>query len=372
MAIRVLICDDSALMRVLLAELIGRQPGMEVVGTAADPLIAREMIRSLDPDVLTLDVEMPRMDGLDFLAQLMRLRPMPVVMVSNLTERGSEASLRALELGAVDVLAKPQNRSPRALEEYAQRLGDSLRAASQAKLSARAAASPRPSATPPAAARGGGSTPPAAPAAATNRAPCGVSCGRPIFIGASTGGTEAIKVVLLGLPAEMPPIFIVQHMPEMFTASFARRLDSLCALRVKEAEDGERVQPGTVYVAPGHSHLSVVRQPAGGLQCRLERSEPVNRHRPSVDVLFESAAEQVGGNALGVLLTGMGKDGARGLLAMRRSGAWTVAQDQASCVVYGMPREAVGLGAASEVTPLGEIAARIQQRLAGARGAVSA
>ncbi|THF61045.1 chemotaxis protein CheB [Pseudothauera rhizosphaerae] len=190
-----------------------------------------------------------------------------------------------------------------------------------------------------------------------------------VFIGASTGGTEAIKAVLLGLPAGMPPIFIVQHMPEMFTVTFARRLDDICALHVKEAEDGERVQDGTVYLAPGHSHLSVQRIAGGGWQCRLARSEPVNRHRPAVDVLFHSAAEQVGAAAVGVLLTGMGKDGARGLLEMRKAGAWTMVQDEESCVVYGMPREAVNLGGACEVVALGDIAGRLQQRLAGARGA---
>jgi two-component system chemotaxis response regulator CheB len=357
MTVRVLICDDSALMRALLSELIGRQPGIEVVGTAADPLVARELIRTLAPDVLTLDVEMPRMNGLDFLAQLMRLRPMPVVMVSNLTASGSEASLRALELGAVDVLAKPQNRLPQAMEEFAQRLGDSLRAASHAKVRA---------VSPPSEARA-----PAHTRSTAAAAPLPVSGGgRLVFIGASTGGTEAIKTVLLGLPANMPPIFIVQHMPEMFTASFARRLDGLCALHVKEAEDGETAQPGTVYLAPGHSHLAVQRMAGGGWQCRLARSEPVNRHRPSVDVLFDSAV-QAGAAAVGVLLTGMGKDGARGLLAMRRAGAWTIAQDQSSCVVYGMPREAVSIGAVCEVVPLGEIAARLLQRVSGVRGALT-
>ncbi|PTD95289.1 protein-glutamate methylesterase/protein-glutamine glutaminase [Pseudothauera lacus] len=355
MAIRVLVCDDSALMRAMLSELIARQPGMEVVGVAADALVAREMIRSHKPDVLTLDVEMPRMDGLDFLARLMKLNPMPVVMISSFTDKGSEASVRALELGAVEVLGKPRARTPEALEEYAQELGERIRAAYQARLRRLPQGRPAEHAPPSPAAR------PALPAGGV------LAAARPVFIGASTGGTEAIKTVLLGLPATMPPVFIVQHMPEMFTGSFAKRLDGLCALRVKEAEDGERALAGVAYLAPGHSHLTVQRVPGGGFQCRLARSAPVNRHRPSVDVLFDSAAAQVGAAALGVLLTGMGKDGARGLLAMRQAGAWTIAQDESSCVVYGMPREAVNLGGASEVVALDEIAARMQQRLAGMR-----
>ncbi|ANQ84623.1 protein glutamate-methylesterase [Azoarcus olearius] len=370
MPIRVLICDDSAVMRALLADIVAREPDMEVVGTAADALVAREMIRNSKPDVLTLDVEMPQMDGLEFLSRLMRLHPMAVVMISNLTERGSEASLRALELGALEIVGKPQARSAEALAEYGAALVERIRAAHLAwsRASERGRVmSPRPApavaaapalavstVAPEARARAVAPTMPAPPRRLGQR----ISA---IFIGASTGGTEAIKEVLLGLPVGMPPIMIVQHMPEMFTASFARRLDGLCALDVREAESGERLESGRVYLAPGHSHLSV-RRAGTGYQCELSRAEPVNRHRPAVDVLFHSAAAEVGAGALGVLLTGMGKDGAAGLKAMRDAGAWTIAQDQESCVVYGMPREAVALGAAQQVLPLREIGAALVQR----------
>lgn len=359
MPIRVLICDDSAVMRALLADIIGREPGMEVVGTAADALVAREMIRSREPDVLTLDVEMPQMDGLAFLERLMRLHPMAVVMISSFTERGSDASLRALELGALEIVGKPAARSPEALAEYAGQLVERIRAAHQAWERMRTAARPRPLVRP--------IVPPpvAALSAVRSDAASRSAGGRIIFIGASTGGTEAIKEVLQRLPAATPPILIVQHMPEMFTTSFARRLDGLSAMRVKEADSGERIVPGTVYIAPGHSHLSI-RRVGTGYQCELARSEPVNRHRPAVDVLFRSAAEQVGAAAVGVLLTGMGKDGAAGLRQMRDAGAWTIAQDQESCVVYGMPREAAALGAAVQVLPLSEIAASVLQHAVGA------
>lgn len=368
MPIRVLICDDSAVMRALLADIIGREPGMEVVGTAADALVAREMIRNREPDVLTLDVEMPQMDGLAFLERLMRLHPMAVVMISSFTERGSDASLRALELGALEIVGKPAARSPEALAEYAGQLVERIRAAHQAWERMRGATRPRPLVRP--------IVPPPVAAlsavrsdAASRSAPLATAArgagGRIIFIGASTGGTEAIKEVLQRLPAATPPILIVQHMPEMFTTSFARRLDGLSAMRVKEAESGERIVPGTVYIAPGHSHLSI-RRAGTGYQCELARSEPVNRHRPAVDVLFRSAAEQVGAAAVGVLLTGMGKDGAAGLRQMRDAGAWTIAQDQDSCVVYGMPREAAALGAAVQVLPLSEIAASVLQHAVGA------
>jgi two-component system chemotaxis response regulator CheB len=343
MTIKVLICDDSALIRALLKNVIDAQPDMTVVGTAPDAHSAREMIKATLPDVLTLDIEMPRMDGLDFLERVMRLRPMPVVMISSQTRAGSESSIRALELGAVEVVAKPIATDAVALGASAQEICDKIRAACKARVRRLASEA-------------------TAPASTGVPLPAQALSDRLICIGASTGGTEAIREVLTRLPAQCPPVVMVQHMPEMFTGSFANRLNSLSALRVKEAEHGEAVRPGHAYLAPGHSHLSVVRR-GGGYQCELSRAEPVNRHRPSVDVLFDSAARHAGDAALGVLLTGMGKDGARGLLAMRQRGAWTLAQDEASCVVYGMPREAALLGAAAEVAPLGEIARRIVTQL---------
>lgn len=342
---RVLIVDDSALVRGLMREIINGQPDMEVVGQAPDPIQAREMIKTLDPDVLTLDVEMPGMNGLDFLEKLMRLRPMPVVMVSSHTARGSEATLRALELGAVDFIAKPRLGGPVRLAELADEIGDKIRAAARARVRRHALAAQAPQ----------------APRPLTAHAPR--SGERLVFVGSSTGGTEALKDLLSRLPASAPGILIAQHMPESFTRSFAQRLNGLTAMHVKEAEHGERVLPGHVYIAPGHSHLRVKRN--GPYYCaELSKDEPVNRHRPSVDVLFQSAAAVAGGNGLGVLLTGMGKDGAQGLLAMRQAGAHTIAQDEASCVVFGMPKAAIELGAAIEIAPLHDIAARLLARIA--------
>ena len=342
--IKVLICDDSAVVRALLQEIIRVDPDFEVVGTAGDPYQAREMIKRLNPDVLTLDVDMPRMDGLEFLARLMRLRPMAVVMISALTGRGTQTALRALELGAVDFIAKPKAANARALLDYGHEIRAKIRAAYRARHAG------------PTNARDAGSVP-------------GVTLDtraisdKVICIGASTGGTEAIREVLESLPARCPPVLLVQHMPEMFTQSFARRLDGLCALEVQEAEHGEPALAGGAYVAPGHSHLRLVRR--GGIYyCDLSSAPPANRHRPSVDVLFHSAAEVAGRHALGVLLTGMGKDGAEGLLAMRNAGAWTVAQDEATCVVYGMPREAARIGAAVEVAALNLIPRRVLDQLA--------
>ncbi len=345
MTIKVLVVDDSVLMRKVLTEIISTAPDMEVVGTAPDPLAAREMIKTVNPDVLTLDVEMPRMDGLEFLRRLMQLRPMPVVMISSLTEAGSDTSLRALELGAVDVIAKPRIDAPGRIQEYATDICDKIRAAFGARL--------RPLASAPVVA-------PAAPPAQFGNAR--LAAEKLILIGASTGGTEAIKEVLMGMPEGCPGIVMVQHMPELFTASFAKRLDSTCRIRVKEATHGERVQPGHAYLAPGHSHLSV-RRSAGGWVCELSQGEPVNRHRPSVEVLFRSAVREVGRNGIAVMLTGMGKDGAEGMKALRDAGAWTIAQDEASCVVYGMPRAAVAAGAVEEVVNLRDIAPRILTRL---------
>ena len=346
MATKVLIVDDSALMRALLTEIIGGAPDLVVVGSAPDPIAAREMIKSLNPDVLTLDVEMPKMDGLEFLGRLMKLRPMPVIMISALTARGSEVTLQALELGAVDFVAKPRAENVSLLQSYAEEIRDKIRAAHGAQLQRR---------------------PPVAAAAQRAETPLpGVSSRilneRIIAIGASTGGTEAIKEVIIRLPAAMPGIVMVQHMPETFTPSFAKRLDTLGAIRVIEAKGGERIQPGYAYLAPGHSHLTVKKSGSGWVT-ELAQSDPVNRHRPSVDVLFNSVAKEVGKHALGVILTGMGKDGAQGMLAMRQAGAWNIGQDQESCVVYGMPREAALVGAVDEVVALNNVAARLLAQL---------
>lgn len=346
MAIKVLVVDDSALMRALLTEIINGASDLEVVGSAPDPIAAREMIKALNPDVLTLDVEMPKMDGIEFLGRLMKLRPMPVVMISSMTAKGSEVTLQALELGAVDFIAKPRAESISLLQSYGEEIREKIRAAHGAHLQ-------RPA---PAAAKA------AAPAAPLQGISSRVLNERLIAIGASTGGTEAIKEVLTRMPAEVPGIVMVQHMPETFTPSFAKRLDSLGALRVVEAQGGERIQPGHAYLAPGHSHLTVRRSGVGWVT-ELNRSEPVNRHRPAVDVLFHSVAKEAGKQAVGVILTGMGKDGAQGMLAMRQAGAWNIGQDQESCVVYGMPREAALVGAVDEVTGLTNVAARILARL---------
>ncbi len=346
--IRVIVVDDSALVRSLLSQIIDRQPDMRCIGTAADPLVARELIRSLDPDVITLDVEMPRMDGLDFLARLMRLRPMPVVMVSTLTERGADVTLRALELGAVDFVAKPKIGVTDGLRRLGEDITDKIRAAARARVQRLAA--------PPAAA--GTATPTAAPVATLGR----LSTEKLIFIGASTGGTEATRAVLAELPADSPAVLITQHMPPGFTKSYAARLDGLCRIRVAEAQDGERVLPGHAYIAPGGRHLAVERSGANYI-ARLSDGDPVNRHRPSVEVLFESAARVVGRNALGVMLTGMGADGARAMKTMRDAGSFNLCQDEASCVVFGMPREAIAHGAPHEVLPLTRIAPRLLEWL---------
>lgn len=340
--IKVLCVDDSALIRDLLSEIINSQPDMEVVATAPDPLVARDLIKRTNPDVLTLDVEMPRMDGLDFLERLMRLRPMPVLMVSSLTQAGSEITLRALELGALDFVAKPQMGIRSGMLDYAEMIAEKLRAAARSRpRSARRADAPKP---------------------APIKAPL-ISSEKLIIVGASTGGTEAIRNVLEPLPANTPAILITQHMPGGFTRSFAERLNRLCRITVKEAEEGERVLPGHAYIAPGDTHLKLARSGANYV-VRLDDGPPVNRHRPSVDVLFRSAAQHAGRNAIGVILTGMGKDGAAGLLEMRQAGAHTLAQNEASCVVYGMPREAVALGAAAEVVELDQMAAQIMHQVA--------
>ncbi|WP_310383653.1 chemotaxis response regulator protein-glutamate methylesterase [Roseateles sp.] len=361
--ITVVVVDDSALVRSILTEIINRQPDMTCIGAAADPLLAREMIRSLNPDVITLDIEMPKMDGLDFLSRLMRLRPMPVVMVSTLTERGAEVTMKALELGAVDFVAKPKIGVADGIRLLADDITDKIRIASKAQIRRSHAA------IAPAAASGGGAhAGVAAPAKPVTIASLGrLSTEKIIFIGASTGGTEATKDVLVNLPADCPAVVITQHMPPGFTKSYAARLDSLCRIRVKEASDGERILPGHGYIAPGGFHLSVERSGANYI-ARVQDGEPVNRHKPSVEVLFNSAARVVGQNALGIMLTGMGADGAKAMKVMKDAGAYNFVQDEATCVVFGMPREAIAAGAADEVLPLTQIATRLVERLRSTAG----
>lgn len=330
--ITVMCVDDSALMRQLMTEIINSHPDMEMVASAPDPLVARDLIKQYNPQVLTLDVEMPRMDGLDFLEKLMRLRPMPVVMVSSLTGKGSEVTLRALELGAVDFVTKPQLGIREGMLAYSQMIADKIRAAARAKLHVRAST----------------------PMPVTLKAGPLLSSEKLIVIGSSTGGTEAIRHVLQPLPATSPALLITQHMPPGFTRSFAERLNKLCQITVKEAEDGERILPGHAYIAPGAMHMELGRSGANYV-VKLNDGPPVNRHKPSVDVLFRSVAVHAGRNAVGVILTGMGNDGAAGMLEMHRAGAWTIAQDEASCVVFGMPREAIAMGGTSEVVDLGHI-----------------
>jgi two-component system, chemotaxis family, protein-glutamate methylesterase/glutaminase len=349
--IRVLIVDDSALVRSLLTDILRADPGIEVVGVAGDAHIAREKIKQLNPDVLTLDVEMPKMDGITFLRNLMRLRPMPVVMVSSLTERGADVTLDALALGAVDYLSKPKIDLAATLKDYGAELIDKIRAAS--KASVRALDPRRTAAITAKAAHGADAVlprnPPAKPLRTTDRI---------IAIGASTGGTEAIKEVLMGLPPDTPGVVIAQHIPKAFSGPFAKRMNDCCQVTVYEAQDGQQVLAGHVYIAPGDKHLMVVRDGARYV-CRLDDGVPVNRHKPSVDVLFRSVAQNAGRNAIGVLLTGMGKDGARGLREMLEAGSRTIAQDEATSVVWGMPGEAVALGAAQHVLALENVAAKM-------------
>ncbi len=346
--IRVLIVDDSALVRQMLTDMLSGDPAIDVVGAAGDAHIAREKIKRLNPDVLTLDVEMPKMDGLTFLRNLMRLRPMPVVMVSSLAEHGADVTLDALALGAVDYLPKPRIDIAATLGGYAEELIEKVKAAAQASVRT---------------VDSWGALPAAAPARLGPGAGSLRTSERIVAIGASTGGTEAIKQVLMGLPPDAPGVVIAQHIPKAFSTSFARRMDDCCRMTVYEAEDGQQVLPGHVYIAPGDRHLRIERDGARYV-CKLDDGEPVNRHKPSVDVLFRSVARNAGRNAVGLLLTGMGKDGARGLLEMREAGSRTVAQDEATSVVWGMPGEAVSLGAVQHVIALQQIAAAVCELIA--------
>jgi two-component system chemotaxis response regulator CheB len=335
--IRVLIVDDSAIVRKVLACALAAEPDMEVVGTAPDPFVARDKILSLHPDVLTLDIEMPRMDGLTFLKKLMRFHPLPVIVISSLAQSSSQTALEALQCGAVDVLAKPGG--PYSVGELKQDLPLKVRAAAQARV---------------------GSAKPQL-AALTPAAPlvlAGASSSTVIAIGASTGGTEAIREVLTGLPGNMPGIVIVQHIPPVFSLAFANRLNDLCKLRVKEAADGDRVSAGLALIAPGNFHMTL-RRVGGEYRVAVADGPRVCYQRPSVDVLFESVAQVAKGDAIGTILTGMGSDGAQGMLKMKEAGARTIAQDEASCVVFGMPREAIRRGAVDRVLPLHKVASEL-------------
>ncbi len=342
--IRVLVVDDSASVRQALKDILDADPGIEVIATAPDPWVAAERIRREVPDVITLDIEMPRMDGLTFLERLMRQHPIPVVICSSLTAAGSLTAIAALEKGAVEVIAKPALGSPREWKESSIHICDAVRAASRAKLG-RPTAAPGPA--------------PRLTADAVLRPPprhaMGETTDKVVAIGASTGGTEALLALLRALPADAPGVVVVQHMPEKFTSQFAARLDAQCTIRVKEAQSGDAVLRGHALIAPGNRHLLLKRSGAR-YQVEITDGPLVNRHRPAVDVLFRSTARYAGANAIGVILTGMGDDGARGMLELRQAGAHTIAQDEASCVVFGMPAKAIEHGGVAVVLPLDRIA----------------
>jgi two-component system chemotaxis response regulator CheB len=338
--VRVLVVDDSALMRQLLSAMMASDCDIEVVGAAPDPLVARKMIKELNPDVVTLDVEMPNMDGISFLEKIMRLRPMPVLMISSLTQQGAEATLQALELGAVDYIAKPKVDLQQGLAEKRAEIVEKVKIAAKARVRSSTRSATRPSAP----VRTGFST--------TERI---------VAIGASTGGVEALREVLCGLPADSPAVVVTQHMPAGFTTRFAERLNTLAQVTVQEAANDQRILPGHVYIAPGNRHLEVTRTGANYV-CHLHDGAAVSGHRPSVDVLFRSVAESAGANAIGVILTGMGKDGAEGLKQMLAAGAATIGQNEATCIVYGMPKAAAAAGATETELPIEKIAAAILDR----------
>ncbi|MEW6387523.1 MAG: chemotaxis response regulator protein-glutamate methylesterase [Thermodesulfobacteriota bacterium] len=338
---KVLIVDDSAIVRKIFNDLIAQEPDLEVVGTAPDPYVARDKIVQYEPDVITLDIEMPRMDGLTFLKKLMHYYPLPVIIVSSLTQKGSQMAVEALEYGAIEVLAKPGGAF--SVGDLGKQLLGKIRAAARIKMEKRNDNSP----------------PPPPP---VKVAPLTQTTNKIIAIGASTGGTEAIKEVLLRLPPNVPGVVIVQHMPPKFTTAFAERLNKMCALEVREAQDGDSVLTGRALIAPGNYHM-LLRRSGARYYVQVKDGPPVHHQRPSVDVLFNSTAQTAGANALGVILTGMGADGADGLLAMKDKGAYTIAQDEATCVVFGMPKEAIKKGAAQKVLPLLRISDEIQRAL---------
>jgi two-component system chemotaxis response regulator CheB len=352
--VKVLIVDDSSIVRRMLSDELGKQPGIEVVGTAPDPFVARDKILSLHPDVITLDIEMPRMDGISFLRRLMKHHPIPVIIVSSLTPKGCETALACIEAGAVDVLCKPG--ASYSIGDLANELGEIIRGASGARLR-----TPTAIATPAA----------AKPAASLASRAMIQTTNKVVAIGSSTGGTEALRSVLTQLPKQCPGIIMTQHMPEGFTASFAERLDSLCEIEVREAKDGDYVSPGVALLAPGNKHMRLSRDGARYI-VKVCDGPRVCRHRPSVEVLFESTAQYAGANALGMILTGMGDDGATALGSMRKAGAVTIAQDEASCVVFGMPKEAIARGSAMMVSPLSDMAKHIMDFAAGTLKPVAA
>lgn len=365
--IRVLIIDDSALVRRLLTEILSSDPEIEIVGTAMDPHIARQKIKDLNPDVLTLDVEMPKMDGISFLRQLMRLRPMPVIMISSLTEEGAETTLEALSAGAIDFISKPKVDIAGTLKDYAEDIVSKIKSAAKARVIAR---DTRPMAkravTPSVDKNIDRSLDEKYSATVILQRPAQIkslkTTEKIVAVGASTGGTEAIRDLLVKMKPDSPAMVITQHIPPIFSAAFARRMNQCSAMTVLEAEEGQQILPGHAYIAPGDKHLLLVRDGAR-YRCKLSDGPPVNRHKPSVDVLFRSVAQNAGKNAIGIILTGMGADGAKGLNEMREAGAMTIAQDEKSSVVWGMPGEAVKVGAAQRVLSLDQIPAGITKAL---------